>query len=32
MQAALERVRDVAEAWFGLSEEERERLRAGWNA
>jgi lysophospholipid acyltransferase (LPLAT)-like uncharacterized protein len=32
MQAALEGVRDVAEAWFGLSEEERERLRAGWNA
>ena len=27
MQAALERVRDVAESWFGLSEEERERLR-----
>ena len=23
MQAALERVRDVAESWFGLSEEER---------
>jgi lysophospholipid acyltransferase (LPLAT)-like uncharacterized protein len=32
MQAALERVRDVAESWFGLSEEERERLRAEWNA
>ncbi len=32
MQTALERVRDVAEAWFGLSEEERERLRARWNA
>ncbi len=31
MQAALERVRDVAEAWFGLSEEERERLRQEWN-
>ena len=25
MQAALERVRDVAESWFGLSEAERER-------
>ena len=32
MQAALERVRDVAESWFGLSAEERERLRAEWNA
>ena len=32
MQAALERVRDVAESWFGLSEAERERLRAEWNA
>lgn len=27
MQAALERVRDVAESWFGLGEQERERLR-----
>jgi hypothetical protein len=25
-------VRDVAESWFGLSEEERERLRGEWNA
>jgi lysophospholipid acyltransferase (LPLAT)-like uncharacterized protein len=32
MQAALERVRDIAESWFGLSEAERERLRAEWNA
>ena len=32
MQAALERVRDVAESWFGLSESEREALRAEWNA
>jgi lysophospholipid acyltransferase (LPLAT)-like uncharacterized protein len=28
MQAALERVRDLAESWFSLSEEERNRLRA----
>ncbi|HEX3352563.1 MAG TPA: lysophospholipid acyltransferase family protein [Terriglobales bacterium] len=32
MQAALERVRDVAESWFGLSDEERQRLRQEWNA
>jgi hypothetical protein len=32
MQAALERVRDVAESWFGLSEPEREQLRKEWNA
>jgi lysophospholipid acyltransferase (LPLAT)-like uncharacterized protein len=32
MQAALERVRDVAESWFGLSEEERQRLREELNA
>jgi lysophospholipid acyltransferase (LPLAT)-like uncharacterized protein len=32
MQAALERVRDLAESWFGLSEEERQRLRKEWNA
>jgi lysophospholipid acyltransferase (LPLAT)-like uncharacterized protein len=31
MQAALERVRDVAESWFQLSETERERLRREWN-
>jgi lysophospholipid acyltransferase (LPLAT)-like uncharacterized protein len=28
MQKALERVRDIAEGWFSLSEEERNRLRA----
>jgi hypothetical protein len=32
MQQSLERVRDVAESWFSLSERERERLRAEWNA
>jgi lysophospholipid acyltransferase (LPLAT)-like uncharacterized protein len=32
MQAALERVRDVAESWFGLSETERDRLREEWGA
>jgi len=32
MQAALERVRDVAEGWFRLSEAQRERIRAEWNA
>ncbi len=31
MQAALERVRDVAEGWFAQSPEERARLRAEWN-
>jgi len=31
MQKALERVRDVAESWFGLTEEERARLRQEWN-
>lgn len=31
MQAALERVRDVAESWFGLSEDERDRLREQWS-
>jgi hypothetical protein len=25
-------VRDLAESWFGLSEEERHRLRQEWNA
>jgi len=30
VQAALERVRDVAESWFGLTEEEREKLRDEW--
>jgi hypothetical protein len=28
MQKALERVRDIAEGWFSLSEDERNRLRA----
>ena len=28
MQKALERVRDIAEGWFSLSEEERNRYRA----
>jgi hypothetical protein len=32
MQAALERVRDVAESWFELSEGERDRLRAEYNS
>jgi lysophospholipid acyltransferase (LPLAT)-like uncharacterized protein len=31
MQTALERVRDVAESWFQLSETERQRLREEWN-
>ena len=31
MQAALERVRDVAESWFQLSETERQHLREEWN-
>lgn len=32
MQEMLERLRDVAEGWFSLSEEGRERERALWNA
>jgi hypothetical protein len=28
MQKELERVRDLAESWFSLSEEERNRLRS----
>ena len=32
MQTMLERVRDAAESWFSLSEPERERERAFWNA
>ena len=32
MQSALERVRDVAESWFGVSQAGRERLRTEWNA
>jgi hypothetical protein len=31
MQAALERVRDVAESWFELSERERQRVREQWS-
>ena len=31
MQAALERVRDIAEAWFDLTEGQRERIREDWN-
>jgi hypothetical protein len=30
MQAALERVRDLAEGWFGISEAERDELREEW--
>jgi lysophospholipid acyltransferase (LPLAT)-like uncharacterized protein len=30
MQAALERVRDLAESWFSLSEDERDKLRDEW--
>ncbi|MGA2509834.1 MAG: lysophospholipid acyltransferase family protein [Candidatus Acidiferrales bacterium] len=30
VQAALERVRDVAESWFRLTERERDRLRNEW--
>jgi lysophospholipid acyltransferase (LPLAT)-like uncharacterized protein len=30
MQAALERVRDAAESWFELSEEQRDRVREEW--
>lgn len=30
MQAALERVRDVAESWFDLTEDERDRIRDEW--
>ncbi|MFZ3201202.1 MAG: DUF374 domain-containing protein, partial [Candidatus Acidiferrales bacterium] len=30
MQAALERVRDAAESWFQLGEEERDRIRDAW--
>ena len=29
-QAALEAVRDVAEKWFGLTEDERDAIRAEW--
>jgi lysophospholipid acyltransferase (LPLAT)-like uncharacterized protein len=30
MQAVLERVRDAAESWFGLTEDERDRVREEW--
>jgi hypothetical protein len=30
VQAALERVRDLAESWFDLSDAERDRLREEW--
>jgi lysophospholipid acyltransferase (LPLAT)-like uncharacterized protein len=32
MQKSLERVRDVAESWFGLSESEKQGLRTEWKA
>ncbi len=32
MQEILERLRDVAESWFSLTEEERERQRLFWNS
>jgi len=32
MQKTLERLRDVAEIWFSLTEEEKERERMSWNA
>ena len=31
MQKILERLRDVAESWFSITEEERERERTVWN-
>lgn len=31
MQEALERVRDLAESWFGLTNDERDRLREEWS-
>jgi lysophospholipid acyltransferase (LPLAT)-like uncharacterized protein len=31
MQAALERVRDIAESWFDLTEAERDRVREDWS-
>jgi lysophospholipid acyltransferase (LPLAT)-like uncharacterized protein len=30
VQAALERVRDLAESWFSLTEDQRDRLREEW--
>lgn len=32
MQAALERVRNVAESWFKLTEDQRDKLREEWSA
>jgi hypothetical protein len=32
MQKTLERLRDVAETWFSLTEAEQERERNIWNA
>jgi lysophospholipid acyltransferase (LPLAT)-like uncharacterized protein len=32
MQKTLERLRDVAESWFSLTDAEREREREFWNA
>jgi hypothetical protein len=31
IQTALQRVRDVAESWFQLTESERDRLREEWS-
>jgi hypothetical protein len=31
MQTALERVRDAAEPWFGLSVQEQDRVREEWS-
>ena len=31
LQSALERVRDLAESWFKISEDDRRRARAEWN-
>ena len=32
MQKMLERLRDVGDAWFSLTDAERERERAIWNS
>jgi hypothetical protein len=32
MQKMLERLRDAAEGWFSLTEEEQEREREVWNS
>jgi len=31
MQCALEHVRDLAESWFGLSEQQRDQIREEWS-